>query len=123
MKVAELEGALLDYWVARAEGLTDADIIDHIPLIDEAPPSWCKAGGRHYRPSQSWGEGGPIIEREIIAICRDGTEWVALWRPEWWASSALTTSGPVMNGETALVAAMRCYIASKFGENVPELAA
>lgn len=101
MKTSELTGALLDYWVATAEGF-----IGHINkdgFFRESPEG---RQGEYwpYCPSSDWEDGGPIIEREQITIdwndgCfAGGTQW----------------------GETALIAAMRAYVASKYGGEVPD---
>lgn len=120
MKVSELEGTLLDYWVARAAELA---------LCDE----WdCSAYGgiligtgegdlTPFSPSSDWSDGGPIIEREQIQ----------LWPPthphhsSWGATSKeleVKTAGigAPKYGQTPLIAAMRAYVASKFGEEIKE---
>ena len=58
--------------------------------------------------SKDWAQGGPIIERELIAIHGD---WKA------------TLGEGTYEGPTPLIAAMRCYVASKLGAevDVPEL--
>ena len=63
-----------------------------------------------YSPSTDWNQGGPIIEREDIAMWPDQ-------EGGWFAS---TDQGKSMDyhGETALIAAMRCYVASKLGDTV-----
>lgn len=62
-----------------------------------------------YSFSTNWLFCGPIIERKKITVspCRmDGqTGWVACTHTYIW-------------GETPLIAAMRCYVASKFGNEV-----
>lgn len=68
-----------------------------------------------WRPSIKWAQGGPIIEREGISIVSQGDahEWVAsLWNynAQDWNSH---TTGP-----TPLIAAMRCFVASKLGDEV-----
>ena len=56
-----------------------------------------------YHPSIDWKWGGPIIEREKIEIfIRDG---------KWFAYSSLSKPEDFY-GETPLIAAMRCYVAS-----------
>jgi len=116
MKVQEVTGALLDYWVARAEGWTfgpphrthewdvwrdsDGSIVGTIPA-------------QAFQPSTDWAQAGPIIERERIALdplTRQGTtgEWVA------------QITGPCQFADTPLGAAMRAYVASKFGDEVPD---
>lgn len=64
---------------------------------------------RECRPfSTDWAQGGPIIEREGINLWTEGyAAWEAtqpgVWQ-EW--------------GSTPLIAAMRCYVGSKLGNEV-----
>jgi len=101
MKTAELTGASLDWAVANCEGF---DYLNHQNLarITTSAHAW--------HPSCNWSQGGPIIELEGISIeCHlEGTQWFAT---NYWGE--YESSGP-----TALVAAMRCYVASKLGETV-----
>jgi len=114
MKVAELEGALLAGWVARANGwpveIEDPDEPES-PLYcrDErgVPWSFTEHG---YWPQVKWDQGGPIIEREIAHLTRHG--------PARW--SALANGSASGHGPTPLIAAMRAYVASKFGDEVAE---
>jgi hypothetical protein len=108
MKVSELTGALLDYWVARAEGW----------VFDQDDDMWRTADGRaqqlkgHWTPSTYWAQGGPIIERERMSL--DGETRHAAIRVgngAQWQSAY---------GETLLVAAMRAYVASRFGDDVAD---
>ena len=58
-----------------------------------------------------WSQAGPIIEREKIAIVyRAGGYWLA-YTPE--SKPSADGTGPI-----PLTAAMRCYVASKLGEEV-----
>lgn len=98
MKVSELEGADLDYWVAIAIGMKN----------------YIYPGtGRRYSPSSDWSQGGPIIERERMSI-RSVTP---MDTQVWYVELGLNCFA---YGETMLIAAMRCYVASKFGEEVSE---
>ena len=63
-----------------------------------------------YTPSVHWGWGGPIIEREGIRLHRGVTG-------QWWAGPEADPHRPVA-GPTPLIAAMRCYVASKLGDEV-----
>jgi hypothetical protein len=65
-------------------------------------------GIKNYSPSTSWAQGGPIIERERINISDDGGDG-------WKADDSIGHWG---YGPTPLLAAMRCYVASKLGEEV-----
>jgi hypothetical protein len=65
-----------------------------------------------YEYSTDWAQGGPIIEREIAKIERFSD---ALWE-----ATAFTNNAQdfVQTGSTPLIAAMRCYVASKLGDEV-----
>lgn len=102
MKTSELTGILLAEWVARALGYVGADSV---------PSELCgreQIDDDSYRkewvPHEDWAQGGPIIEREQISI---------EWNGECFA-------GGLMWGETPLIAAMRAYVASKYGDTVPD---
>ena len=72
MKTAELSGAALDWAVAKCEGL-DEETLDPITFIETAYPS----GGYAY--STNWSQGGAIIERDWLNICKheSGEYWQA----------------------------------------------
>jgi hypothetical protein len=89
MKTNELSGAALDWAVAKCEGV---DV------------SWCP---NPYEPIVNWSIAGPIIEREMIELEWSGTEW---WSRIWVDED--------FSGPTPLIAAMRCYVASKLGDEV-----
>jgi hypothetical protein len=107
MKVSELEGAELDFWVAGAHGFS--------AYIAKAG---CILGVEHapicmYTPSTDWKQGGPIIERVGIELTRS-IRYLNIARiPGFYPE--LT-----MPGTKPLIAAMRCFVASKYGEEVPE---
>ncbi|PTT35472.1 hypothetical protein DBR23_23495 [Acidovorax sp. HMWF018] len=99
IKTSELTGAALDWAVARAEGKRPSMFIFQRTgaLADE----------HHY--STNWAQGGPIIEREGIATSKPNAKG-------WLARSYLFTH--YTSGPTALIAAMRCRVASKLGDEV-----
>lgn len=104
MKVDELEGMLLDYWVARAEGFTNT-----IEAFESSPVPY----------SLKWEYGGLIIERErISAVCCDGNWFACICGEEHWIDTSYYDEP--WGGPTPLVAAMRSYVASKFGDEVPD---
>jgi hypothetical protein len=115
MKTSELTGAALNWAVAKCEGATDE-------WRDDGPFWWdgvpCIRSGGHdvnYRPSSEWWLGGPIIEREGIGLDQyaDYPQWQAFTpAPEQQSGQA------VCNGPTPLIAAMRCYVASKLGDEI-----
>ena len=102
MKTSELQGAALDWAVAKCEGV-------EVRLLNGGTEMMLRDGDFWY-PSESWQQAGPIIERERIAIWGDNDLY---WEAEcgWaWAK-----------GPTPLVAAMRAYVALKLGEEVEVL--
>lgn len=120
MKVSELSGALLDYWVARALGYSSVQDL-------ERRSGLCIVDGDGYQtkdwsPSRDWTQGGPIIERERIMIVPAGYngdpehEWMA-GDEECWTKFRQ----PRWRGPTPLVAAMRAFVSRKFGDEVEDL--
>lgn len=96
MKTSELSGAALDWAVAKCEQVINGDDLD-VGFILE----------RGYTPSTDWAQGGAIIEREGISLYLYGdSEWNA------------HAGGKEYCATTPLVAAMRCYVASKLGDEV-----
>lgn len=75
-------------------------------------------GGRHkpIAPTVIWEQGGPIIEREWLDITPwpNETEEGMRWSCDQHDSGALCRQ----YGPTTLIAAMRCYVASKLGDVV-----
>lgn len=119
-KVAELDGPLLDAAVAKAEGWTAHEVA--AMLSDRAQE---RDDIRYIAASTSWGLGGPIIERERIATLMLNDQWCA-WMPgtdhpdyipSYWLFSK-TAGSADGRGPTLLIAAMRAYVASKFGDEV-----
>jgi hypothetical protein len=119
MTAAELEGALLDYWVARAEGLERPEVVCivtsggkerkwcqyvHHPYAPDDEGCW-----KDYKPSTNWAQGGPIIERECIELSNAGGAWRA---------NKLDSRDAVFAGSTMLEAAMRTYVVSKLDDTM-----
>lgn len=132
VKVSELEGAQLDYWVGRAGGISPR-IVDGRCVIDLPRDPLIGPDFVSYEPSRHWIGDGPIIEREgmMLMYCppivkyQEPGFWSAdmdskvkrLTNPEAGEQMANLASGV---GPTPLVAAMRTFVASKFGDEVPE---
>ena len=133
VKTSELTGIALDWAVAAANGYRrcmPADLtIDALSDLIYETEGWADENGfdrwsaiiidgRLWQPSTDWSQGGPIIEREEIgtrrnAPCSKGREWEA--GPSITAKGA---GGKYGYGPTPLIAAMRCYVASKLGDEV-----
>lgn len=128
VQTSTITGAALDWAVAKCE-CEDKELSRlrvHNGRVD-----FLWDGGNPHGPRRStdysanWSQGGPIIERENISTCRifcDG-------EPNSWVCNTHTLeydergeyiegSDNAMEGPTPLIAAMRCYVASKLGDEV-----
>jgi hypothetical protein len=115
IKVSEAKEKTLDYLVSLCEGATNLryDTVATWWVDLNGEPKALSSGwgkSQSWHPSTNWSQGGPIIEREKIALAPDihHTKWSATLRGEayiYWA-------------QTPLIAAMRCYVASKLGLEV-----
>jgi Protein of unknown function (DUF2591) len=121
MKTSELTGSALDWAVVVANGVpksdiklprkTELDLFKRIYRLTRDPETGKLDGsystGPEFLASSHWSSGGPIIEREKITVsdCEGG--WSA------GLNGTLSHFGP-----TPLIAAMRCYVASKLGVEV-----
>lgn len=102
IKTSELTGPALDWAVA---------------IVFNPGYEWDE-----WKPSTNWAQGGPIIEKEQITLRFSENNWVA----EWWADNSGMAKNPEQRfvhnrykvGSRPLIAAMRCYVASKLGEEV-----
>ena len=110
IKVSEVTPIQLNWLVAKCEGVrVQYDSREGLIINDVA-------GWIPYRPSVAWWHGGPIIEREEIGFAKYGPNG------SWKAVIGETPRGSPFYGPTPLIAAMRCYVASKLGDvvEVPE---
>jgi hypothetical protein len=115
MKTSELTGALLDYWVARASGLADPVIgSDDVCRVLVQYTFHAEPQRVNFFPGSVWMDGGPIIERAGIGISPYRGKWGA------WLTIDSYVGNPNSTGEAPLIAAMRCYLSSKFGGEVPD---
>jgi hypothetical protein len=147
MKVSELTGAQLDYWVARALGdrlvrllRADGDRIRADRCETRFGEQW---DWSYFAPSRAWMDGGPIIERDQIFLQppRDvhynGGPNAGWKRYDQWTATVSARTRTYRNpnkdaadlfpgcvgrgaGETPLIAAMRAKVASHYGEEVPD---
>jgi len=142
MKASELTGPALDWAVAKCEGLQECMVFGRgsvkdggfaVPnnhggytpvLLKNTHDKWFKQCDGYpwdrdqviWQPSTDWSQGGPIIEREAHNLFKHngGTEWCCACNvPREGYVAIITADGP-----TPLIAAMRCYVASKLGDEV-----
>lgn len=113
MKTSDLIGPALDWAVAQCEGYKDLN-----PLTVD-----CQRRLRTHNYSANWAKAGPIIEREGIELMCNLTaseaarfnnahaDWQAFYRQR-------RATHERSLGTTPLIAAMRCYVAAKLGDDV-----
>ena len=104
MKTAELTGSALDWAVAKCEGYT-------------LNVAFKKSAWIYY--STDWAQAGPIIERKRISVGWETFDTGDILNGCWVATVYTPPQGcEQAEGPTPLIAAMRCYVALKLGEEV-----
>lgn len=125
MKTTELTGAALDWAVARCEydnrryNYGSPCFNPNTKRVYET--EGLQQIGVNFAPSTDWKQGGPIIEREMIQLtphCMVNPlhGWAAAFRS--FDEDDDVYALHRMRGKTPLIAAMRCYVASKLGDEV-----
>ena len=123
IKTAALTGAALDWAVAKCEGalapLGNVQLVESKRLLICVGNDPDHGGSRvYFAPSIDWSQGGPIIERERI-----NTIWLDKTQPDAMAPHPTCCGANIDSvyqsyGPTPLIAAMRCYVASKLGSEI-----
>jgi hypothetical protein len=100
IKTSELKDAFLDWAVGKCEYMRHSLESD-----------FCGRVGYAWDYSTDWAQGGPIIERECIDLQYQGGD-VDVWAADIFGADCS------VYGDTPLIAAMRCYVSSKLGDEV-----
>ena len=100
IKTSELKDLALAWAVAQCEGYRGVELLTKPDPLDDGALEhrWLW----DYSPPTNWAHGGPIIEREVIGVFPTHGGWAA----------------GLQSGPTPLIAAMRCYVASRLGDEV-----
>lgn len=120
MKTSELIGPALDWAVAKCEGIVGEDgqpkifrwtgsrraSIRYQPIADTG----------YYHPHNDWAQGGPIIEREKISFAFNAS--LLYETDSRWKAMGAMYDAEHFYGPTPLIASMRCYVASKLGDEI-----
>jgi hypothetical protein len=117
VKTSDLQGAALDWAVAKGEGMhvvmaRGGWFVFDSDAYSEFRNDYNDSKLQMFCPSTNWAQGGPILEREKIEL----TYYIGT--DEWLATRI---GGPAVSeewGPTPLVAAMRCYVASTLGDTL-----
>ncbi len=116
VQVTDLAGSLLDFAMATADGFTYAGIKQNVMSNEIRFRSvFGTFALSEMRYSGRFEVGGPVLEREGVALSRDATsgQWTA-------KLGRVRATGPNM-----LIAGIRCVVVSKLGKTVkipPEVA-
>ena len=120
IKVREATNLQLDWLVAKIEEESDKRLtlfrreaytgwpIEREIEFDSAPQF------ERWSPTRLWAQGGPIIEREGI----NGGPRPRPHTGQWQSFMCSDRGVCEASGPTPLIAAMRCYVASKLGDEV-----
>ena len=118
VKTSELKDAALDWAVTVCEEAWTGNS-DRFMVIfkhqNETKQGYCW--------STNWSQGGPIIEREGINVIQEfGGYEGSFATVKGWCAYRYVRGGTInpqrYYGDTPLIAAMRCYVASKLGDEV-----
>ncbi len=133
VKTAELTGAALDWAVANSIEDFSYSLPKNVAWLDDVEWVLCHDGiirhhtdnngsGRNrsydtvdWSPSTDWSQGGPIIERESLGL---SSPWHRTDETRFGPWGAQLAGKAYSFGPTPLIAAMRCFAASKLGDEV-----
>ena len=125
IRTQDLTGPALDWAVAKAEDNEDCRD-PYVTRTRDGVETYVKVTTfsgyeADWEPSADWSQAGPIIEREKISVETWNEDIPGL---EWAASIESTcnqygeSDRKHKHGPTPLIAAMRCFVASKLGDEV-----
>lgn len=108
MNVKKIDGALLNFWVAKSAGLallarTPGPTERHDPDSGQWHPA-------NFHPASDWSTAGPIVSNEWYVIEDILTEWFG---PNWAYIKAIM--------DFPLQWFMRAYVASQFGDVLEDM--
>ena len=111
MKISELTGAALDWAVDKCKFMQHSLESDYCLEVGFAP---------YY--STDWALGGPIIEREKLWVgysaAGQSLKLVVMEDAVVQCHKSVYPHPCSTTGPTVLIAAMRCYVASKLGDDI-----
>jgi len=126
MKVSELTGPELDYWVAKANSHEGGVLKGGFYFYTWDDWLLFNKGSKPYRPSEDWSQGGPLIEKYVHRIIKwDYPPEIEYDYSEFWEVGINYNAENdrcefVQTGHTLLTAVCRCIVASVYGEEVPD---
>lgn len=113
VKTSELNGSALDWAVELANG-THWSMNGYFVFKNADGTTRTVDRNPEWRYSAEWSQGGPIIEREFIYL----TGWRTSTKDVRVASIETENRSFSVMGPTTLIAAMRCFVTMKLGDEV-----
>lgn len=117
IKTSELTGTALDWavqWAHNPTGPTGAGWYER----DANNKLFDPLNEYTISPSTDWAQGGPIIERGHIHTWTDRKDAAYAGHPDSYWVAEMTELGGIWWGPTPLIAAMRCYVANRLGDEI-----
>ena len=122
IKISQATPLQIDWLAAKCEGRSDVYYCPPLKAMawestDVDEETALGAAIYQYHPSTDWAQGGPILTREHISRTIDHSGlWIAYWTDGY-------TDGDegkkwMQCDRSELVAGLRCYVASKLGDEV-----
>lgn len=109
IKTTDLIGPTLDWAVAKCEGFSEFQFW-HTGAVTSRYENGITVTHNY---SVNWDKAGPIIEKYQITVSIRHDGW---WRA--WLYDINDEPHTYVIGPTPLIAAMRCFVASKLGEEI-----
>lgn len=116
VKTNELIGPALDWAVAKCEGFHYFPKDEGPTYVHKDSGEWHHSGS--YTPSVKWAQGGPIKDEERITLNYKNLDGTGPCEAYYLRTLFDDEGGWYQHGPTSLIAAMRCYVASKLGDEV-----
>jgi hypothetical protein len=112
MNISDLNGEMLDYWTALADGMLPNSHIVHGDVWERNGSFAMRS--TDWRPSTDWAQGGPLIEKYKVG---SGLEHNGKWYSE---IDGYPSDSSCAEGDTPLQAICRAVVRYKFGEEIPD---
>jgi hypothetical protein len=118
VKTIDLTNVQMNYIIGKLEDGVNIDATGLPWLPDESPNK--DGSAVFFKPTTNWAHGGPIIDREKIVTGK--SSYFLLHYVAWIGRVEDFGRAKQSMGDTALAAAMRCFISEMHGDevNVPD---
>jgi hypothetical protein len=113
IKVSEATNTQLDWLVAHSAELVVIQVKNGHTYV----PKYPTIGGQRFTPTTDWSQGGPILSEARISRTIDHSGlWIAYWTDGYGEGD--DAKKWMQCDRSELVAGLRCFVASKLGDEV-----